>query len=252
MKKFSIAAMNGYTTGESLQFAKHIVRAYNRADIPTQKLEEPLLNFQAAVEALEEVFQERSFEQTGMDITAMDKRRMALISSMRLFLKSRLTLQDAEKVSMVQSVLNILKQNCTEIQYGSLSHRTERIHAFIRDINSKPGLISSIESLQLQDEFKELSEVNQTVFERTDEKALGKKEPAQVPEKQKAIKDAYDILTQKTNAFYLVDENPKVYENILTEIEKHADRFNTSVKIRKSLKKKSNGKDDIMPKTLEL
>lgn len=245
MKKFTNAALNGYTTGESLQFAKHVLKAYNRADVQALKLQEPLLNFQTAVEVLEEVFQESSADPSGMDIAEMDKRRMELISGMRLFLRSRLSLKDAETVTMAQSVFNTIKKNCSDIQYGSLSNKTERIHAFIRDINSEPGLLASIESLNLQGEFNELSEVNQTIFERMDEKVLAKKEPSQIPEKRKVLKETYDILTQRTKAFVLVAEDPTAYETILTEIEKHVDRFNTSAKTRKSLKKKTGGKEEI-------
>lgn len=245
MKKFTNAALNGYTTGESLQFAKHVLKAYNRADVQALKLQEPLLNFQTAAEVLEEVFQESSARQSRLDVTEMDKRRMELIAGMRLFLRSRLSLKDVETVTMAEDVFNTLRKNCSDIQYGSLSHKTERIHAFIRDINSEPGLLAAIESLNLQGEFIELSEVNQTIFERMDEKALAKKEPSQIPEKRKVLKKMYDTLTQRTKAFVLVAEDPTAYETILTEIEKHVDRFNTSAKTRKSLKKKTTGKEEV-------
>lgn len=247
MKKFSMAAMNGYTTGESLQFSKHVLKAYTRADIRTLKLQEPFDIFQTAVEALEEVFQESPSETTSMDVAERDKRRMELLRGMRLFLTSRLTVKDAETVNKAQSVLNILKQNCTDIQYGSVAHRTERIHAFIRDINSKPGLSPLIEALSLQDEFNELTEVNQVIFDIMDEKALTRKEPARTTEKRKALKDAYESLIGQTKAFVLVADDKAPYETILSEIDIHIDRFNNSVKLRRSQKRKTDGKEEVVP-----
>lgn len=249
MKKFPIAAMNGYTTGEALQFSKHTLKAYSRADIPELKLLEPFENFRIAIEALEEVFQESPTEPTSVDVAEMDKRRMELIRGMRLYLNSRLTVKDTEMVNKAQSVLNILKQNCTDIQYGSVAHRTERIHAFIRDINSKPGLSSSMEAMTLQDEFNELIDVNKSVFDRMDEKALTKKEPLRIQEKRKAAKEAYDILIERTKAFALVADDKSAYETILNEIDIHIERFNNSAKIRKSLKRKTGTKDDVVPET---
>lgn len=245
MKKFTVAAMRNYTTAENLQFSKHVLKAFNQADARALKLHDPLLQLQTAVTALEAVFQESSIDETSIDVPAMDKRRIQILSGIRLLLKSRLVVKDPDTVKMARSVLNTVKQNCKDIQYGSLPHRTERIHAFIRDITTKPNLSASMESLNLMDEFSELVEVNQSIFDHFDEK----KEAAQIVEKRKAIKAAYDTLMEQTQAFALVAEDKTAYEGILKAIDKHIERFNATAKLRKSLKKKATEVTDTVPET---
>lgn len=236
MKSLTVATMRNYTTSENLEFSKHILSAFNQADARALKLNEPVDHLQEAVSALDEVFQLSIAIHSSIDVPLLDKRRIEIVNSMRLLFKSRLTSKDPDKARMADIALKTLNHNCSEIQSGSMSHKTGRIKAFIRDMNNKPGLSDSLNTFNLLSEFTELTEINQSIFEYYNKK----KNAPKISEKRKAIKLAYDELINQTQAFVLVAEDKAPYKAILDEVDYQADRFNTSAKFRKSLKKKKD------------
>lgn len=239
MKTFNSAASRSYMSGEHLEFLNYVLNVYNEADPSALKLKSRVDDLADAVKAFDEVFQ----NPVGLDNTkgeeTLDEERLDTLSALRLYLLSFTKRRDAEKANMANQLLDAYKLNCDKIKSRSLPLKTAKIKAFIKDVTTIPALMEAVEKLNLAGEISSLDNSNIEFVRVHQENARSKKDPSTMPEKRLAAKAAYDLLLRDTQSYAHISEDTKSYEFIITEINKIIDRYNTSVKMRRSMRKKS-------------